>query len=203
MSTPLDDLIDLLDLEEIEANIFRGRSPSDWRQRVFGGQVAGQALVAAGRTVPADRPVHSLHAYFIRPGDPSVPFHHPEPGVQHAVAMPAAPPADELSQPEHEFFTANPFDLRFVGPTRDAPGPRRCEVLGPTLLVHVIHPRLDRRVSARLRHFGDPRRHRVQVDVGTRRQKRGFIEDGDTLEPPLEKRAPRLLASTKLQLLVK
>ena len=43
-------------------------------QRVFGGQVAGQALVAAGRTVPADRPVHSLHAYFIRPGDPCVPI---------------------------------------------------------------------------------------------------------------------------------
>ena len=47
---------------------------SDRRQRVFGGQVAGQALVAAGRTVPADRPVHSLHAYFIRPGDPTVPL---------------------------------------------------------------------------------------------------------------------------------
>ena len=43
-------------------------------QRVFGGQVAGQALVAAGRTVPGDRPVHSLHAYFIRPGDPAVPL---------------------------------------------------------------------------------------------------------------------------------
>ena len=74
MSKALDSLIDLLDLEQIEANIFRGRSPSDWRQRVFGGQVAGQALVAAGRTVPADRPVHSLHAYFIRPGDPAVPI---------------------------------------------------------------------------------------------------------------------------------
>ena len=70
----LDSLIDLLDLEQIEVNIFRGRSPSDWRQRVFGGQVAGQALVAAGRTVPPDRPVHSLHAYFIRPGDPSTPI---------------------------------------------------------------------------------------------------------------------------------
>jgi acyl-CoA thioesterase-2 len=158
VSTPLDSLIDLLDLEEIEANIFRGRSPSDWRQRVFGGQVAGQALVAAGRTVPADRPVHSLHAYFIRPGDPSVPivymvdrvrdgrsfttrrvsaiqhgktiftlsasFHHPEPGVQHAVAMPAAPPPDTVTQPEDDFFTANPFDLRFVGPPRDDPGQR-------------------------------------------------------------------------------
>jgi acyl-CoA thioesterase-2 len=74
VSDPLQDLVDLLDLEQIEVNIFRGRSPDDRRQRVFGGQVAGQALVAAGRTVPGDRPVHSLHAYFIRPGDPLVPL---------------------------------------------------------------------------------------------------------------------------------
>jgi acyl-CoA thioesterase II len=75
MSQALADLVALLDLEQIEANIFRGRSPEgERRQRVFGGQVAGQALVAAGRTVPADRPVHSLHAYFIRPGDPAVPL---------------------------------------------------------------------------------------------------------------------------------
>jgi acyl-CoA thioesterase-2 len=74
MSDALDDLLDLLDLEQIELDIFRGRSPDERVQRVFGGQVAGQALVAAGRTVPADRPVHSLHAYFIRPGDPSVPL---------------------------------------------------------------------------------------------------------------------------------
>jgi len=74
MSKALDDLLDLLDLEQIELDIFRGRSPDERRQRVFGGQVAGQALVAAGRTVPPDRPVHSLHAYFIRPGDPTVPL---------------------------------------------------------------------------------------------------------------------------------
>jgi acyl-CoA thioesterase-2 len=74
MTKALDQLLDLLDLEQIEVNIFRGRSPDERRQRVFGGQVAGQALVAAGRTVPADRPVHSLHAYFIRPGDPAVPI---------------------------------------------------------------------------------------------------------------------------------
>ena len=74
MSKALDRLIELLDLEQIEVNIFRGRSPDENRQRVFGGQVAGQALVAAGRTVPADRPVHSLHAYFIRPGDTTVPI---------------------------------------------------------------------------------------------------------------------------------
>jgi len=74
MGKALDRLIDLLNLEQIEVNIFRGRSPEERVQRVFGGQVAGQALVAAGRTVPADRPVHSLHAYFIRPGDPAVPI---------------------------------------------------------------------------------------------------------------------------------
>ena len=70
----VDALIELLDLEELEVNIFRGRSPDESRQRVFGGQVAGQALVAAGRTVDADHQVHSLHAYFLRPGDPLVPI---------------------------------------------------------------------------------------------------------------------------------
>ncbi len=74
MDKALEELLDLLDLEQIEVNIFRGRSPDETAQRVFGGQVAGQALVAVGRTVPADRPVHSLHAYFIRPGDPAVPI---------------------------------------------------------------------------------------------------------------------------------
>jgi acyl-CoA thioesterase-2 len=72
--SPLDRLVDLLDLEQIEQNIFRGTQPNESLLRVFGGQVAGQALVAAGRTVPADRPVHSLHAYFLRPGDPSIPI---------------------------------------------------------------------------------------------------------------------------------
>ncbi len=75
MQQALDDLVKLLDLEPIEVNIFRGRSPNESRQRVFGGQVAGQALVAATRTVDEpNRMVHSLHAYFLRPGDPSVPI---------------------------------------------------------------------------------------------------------------------------------
>jgi acyl-CoA thioesterase-2 len=74
MGTPLDDLLDLLELETLEENLFRGVSPDEDRQRVFGGQVAAQALVAAGRTVEGDRPVHSLHAYFLRPGDPNIPI---------------------------------------------------------------------------------------------------------------------------------
>jgi len=70
----LGNLVALLDLEPIEVDVFRGQSPDEKRQRVYGGQVAGQALVAAGRTVPPDRLVHSLHAYFLRPGDPAVPL---------------------------------------------------------------------------------------------------------------------------------
>ncbi|GII93032.1 acyl-CoA thioesterase [Sinosporangium siamense] len=74
MNDALKELLDLLDLEQIELDIFRGRSPKEHIQRVFGGQVAAQALVAAGRTVSSERFVHSLHAYFIRPGDPSIPI---------------------------------------------------------------------------------------------------------------------------------
>jgi acyl-CoA thioesterase II len=160
MSDSLDKLLGLLDLEQIEVNIFRGRSPEETVQRVYGGQVAGQALVAAGRTVPPDRPVHSLHAYFIRPGDPSVPliysvdrvrdgrsfttrrvtaiqhgkpifalsasFHHPEPGLEYQLPMPAAPPPEQLRPNSERFAEAlggtsaqvieSPIDVRSVGP---------------------------------------------------------------------------------------
>jgi acyl-CoA thioesterase II len=63
-------LMVVLDLEERAPDVFVGQTPSTPLQRIFGGQVAGQALMAAGRTVPADRGVHSLHSYFLRPGDP-------------------------------------------------------------------------------------------------------------------------------------
>ncbi|MDQ0137284.1 acyl-CoA thioesterase-2 [Neorhizobium galegae] len=70
----MEQLIATLDLEKLEENIYRGTSPDVGWQRVFGGQVIAQALMAAQRTVDADRFVHSLHAYFMRPGDPSVPI---------------------------------------------------------------------------------------------------------------------------------
>ena len=73
MSESLKTLLDLLDLEVLEADLFRGHGPKSSRPRVFGGHVIGQALVAASRTVK-DRLPHSLHAYFMRPGDPSVPI---------------------------------------------------------------------------------------------------------------------------------
>jgi acyl-CoA thioesterase II len=74
MRSAVDDLLSILDLEPLEHNLFRGMSPQVGWQRVFGGQVIGQSLVAASRTVPEDRFVHSLHAYFLRPGDPAVPI---------------------------------------------------------------------------------------------------------------------------------
>jgi len=74
MSKAVETLLDILDLERIEQNLYRGESPDVGWQRVFGGQVIGQALVAAQRTVEETRTVHSLHGYFMRPGDPSVPI---------------------------------------------------------------------------------------------------------------------------------
>lgn len=74
MEKSLKDIIEILDLEEIERNHYRGLSPKEGWQRVYGGQVIGQALVAASRTVDEDRYTHSLHGYFLRPGDTRVPI---------------------------------------------------------------------------------------------------------------------------------
>src|SRR5437588_11952106 len=75
MPSAIETLLAVLDLEPLEVNLFRGRSPQVTWQRVFGGQVVGQALVAACRTVDvAERPPHSLHAYFLLAGDPKVPI---------------------------------------------------------------------------------------------------------------------------------
>ena len=74
MSSAVQELLGILDLEELDINLFRGRSPQSGWQRVFGGQVIGQALVAAVRTVEASRRPHSMHAYFLLPGDPKVPI---------------------------------------------------------------------------------------------------------------------------------
>lgn len=67
-------LLALLDVEEIEVDLYRGHNSDAGWIRVYGGQVVAQALAAAQRTVPAERPVHSLHSYFLRPGDPRVPI---------------------------------------------------------------------------------------------------------------------------------
>ena len=118
----VDALVSLLDIEQLEENLFQGVSPETSLQRVFGGQVAGQALVAAGRTAPADRHVHSLHAYFIRPGDPSVPILYTVDrardgrsfsvrrvvAVQHGEAIFTLSASFQLAQPGFEHGSAMP-----------------------------------------------------------------------------------------------
>lgn len=74
MPSSVEELLDLLDLEVIEDNLFRGRQPDTTMQRVFGGQVLAQSLVAAVRTVAPTLACHSLHSYFLRPGDTKVPI---------------------------------------------------------------------------------------------------------------------------------
>lgn len=74
MSRAMEKLLSILDLERLEQDLFRGNSPQEGWQRVFGGQVIAQALIATQRTIAEDRHVHSLHGYFMRPGDPAVPI---------------------------------------------------------------------------------------------------------------------------------
>ncbi|MCO5973958.1 acyl-CoA thioesterase II [Actinoallomurus soli] len=127
MNAALKELLELLDLEQIESDIFRGRSPEERQQRVFGGQVAGQALVAAGRTVPEDRRVHSLHAYFIRPGDPSVPLVYTVDRVRDGRSFTTR----RVSAIQHGkviFTLSASFQIAEDGPSHQAPMP---EVPGP------------------------------------------------------------------------
>ena len=141
---PLDDLIALLELEPLEVNLFRGVEPDEDRQRVFGGQVAGQALVAAGRTVDADRPVHSLHAYFLRPGRPDGPDHlrgrpHPRRHELHDPARrrdPARPARSSTSRRRSRSSRTGPTTTT---PMPDVPAPEEL----PTFQER-LEPYLDR-----------------------------------------------------------
>jgi acyl-CoA thioesterase II len=116
------DLGELLELEPLEHNIYRGRNRDIGTGRIYGGQVLAQSLVAASRTVEAGRPIHSLHGYFILPGDLAAPvvyfvdrlrvtaiqhgraifnmsasFHRPEQGVEHQTPMPDVPAPEDLT----------------------------------------------------------------------------------------------------------
>jgi acyl-CoA thioesterase-2 len=73
LRSSLQELISILDIEMLEENLYRGSHPLDKKGRLYGGQIMAQAVIAAGRTVPDDRPPHSLHGYFLRPGDAKIP----------------------------------------------------------------------------------------------------------------------------------
>jgi len=141
VAEPLERLLHVLDLERIEVDIFRGRTPKESLQRVFGGQVAGQALIAAGRTVPEDRPVHSLHAYFLRPGDPCVPIVYTVDRLRdgrsfttrRVVAVQHGRPIFNLSA---SFHTAEP-GVEHSTPAPDVPAPDTLPTIGERVAPYV------------------------------------------------------------------
>ncbi|HEX2419134.1 MAG TPA: acyl-CoA thioesterase II [Micromonosporaceae bacterium] len=124
----VDELLRMLNLEEIDANLYRGLSPQVGPMRVYGGQVAGQALVAAGRTVEAERAVHSLHGYFVRPGDREHPIVYSVENVRdgrsfsvrRTVALQHGKPIFFMSASFHR--TEEGLDHATEGPD-DVPGP--------------------------------------------------------------------------------
>ncbi|MDG5804658.1 acyl-CoA thioesterase II [Streptomyces ossamyceticus] len=177
---PLMDLLDLLDLEQIEENIFRGRSRPAIVPRVFGGQVAAQALVAAGRTVPEDRLPHSLHAYFLRTGDPGAPIVYTVDRMndgrsftaRRVVAVQHGQPIFALSAS----FQRWEEGLEHQAPMPSAPDPETlptAEELLPTygLDPAVLRKALEARAAVDLRYvddppygrYGEPREPRSQV----------------------------------------
>ncbi|WP_327684019.1 acyl-CoA thioesterase II [Streptomyces sp. NBC_00467] len=183
MSTALDDLLDLLDLEQIEQDIFRGRSRSAVVPRVFGGQVAAQALVAAGRTVPDDRTAHSLHAYFLRMGDPGAPIVYTVDRIRdgrsfttrRVVAVQHGQPIFHLSAS----FQTYEEGLDHQSEMPDAPAPETlptaAEIM-PAYVEHFVDPgiverMLEARAAVDLRYVdappygsvGQPRKPRSQV----------------------------------------
>jgi acyl-CoA thioesterase-2 len=130
MPESLEDLVELLDLEMIDVDLFRGRQPDTSAQRVFGGQVLGQALAAASRTVDPERQVHSLHGYFLRPGDTAVPIvYRPEPtrdgrtfSSRRVVASQNGKPIFYMSasyqRPERGLDHADPMPHELVPPDK-------------------------------------------------------------------------------------
>ncbi|GAA1283244.1 acyl-CoA thioesterase II [Pseudonocardia aurantiaca] len=152
----LDGLVQLLDLEQLEVNLFRGVSPPQSPTRVFGGQVAGQALVAAGRTVPSDREVHSLHAYFIRPGDPRVPIVYEAERVRDGRSF-TTRRVLAIQHGEAIFSLSASFQLPQEGLEHSAAGPS--DVPPPETL-----PSIGDRVAAG-RHAGWPARTPRPIDM--------------------------------------
>ena len=158
----VDALVALLELEKLDENLYRGVSPQISPQRVFGGQVAGQALVAGGRTVASDRVVHSLHSYFIRSGDPTVPIiYHVEPvrdgrsfSVRRVVAVQHGEPIFILSAS----FQLEQGGIDHQSPMPDVPGPESLPTVTERLIgfeeLHAWYGRSPRAFD--IRYVDDP-----------------------------------------------
>ena len=180
---PLESLLALLDLERIEQDIFRGVSRSAVVPRVFGGQVAAQALVAAGRTVPEERLAHSLHAYFLRPGDPGAPIVYEVDRIRdgrsfttrRVVAIQHGQPIFHLSAS----FQVHEEGLEHQEPMPDAPDPETLPSAEELLPAHadkfpdrrVVDRLLEARAAIDLRYVEDP----PFLTAGTAREPRSQV----------------------------
>jgi acyl-CoA thioesterase-2 len=143
MGEPLDELLALLELETLEVNLFRGLSPDEDRQRVFGGQVAAQALTAAGRTVGDDRGVHSLHSYFLRPGDPNVPIVYEVDRIRDGRSF-TTRRVVAIQHGEAIFNLAASFQIHETGPDHQDPMPDVPDPDSLPTFKERIEPYLDR-----------------------------------------------------------
>ncbi|MER0480072.1 acyl-CoA thioesterase II [Streptomyces sp. Edi2] len=201
MNDALRSLLDLLALERIEQDIFRGESRASVVPRVFGGQVAAQALVAAGRTAPADRPPHSLHAYFLRPGDPGAPIVYTVDRIRdgrsfttrRVVAVQHGQPIFHLSAS----FQVHEEGLEHQEPMPPAPDPLELPTAAEMLPRHagrfltpaVAERLLEARAAIDLRYVdeppyatvGEPREPRSQVWFRTQ----GKLDDDGEIPRPL------------------
>src|SRR3954462_15270129 len=150
----LDDLVSLLDLEQLEVNLFRGHSLDPDRVRLYGGEVLAQALMAAGRTVDDGRRVHSMHAYFLKLGDPKVPVVYEVDrirdgrsfttrrvvAIQHGTAifnMAASFQVDEVG-PDHHDEMPEVAAAEGLGPIRDRFGDDEPEPIDRQGAPHVV-----------------------------------------------------------------
>ncbi|MGI5215189.1 acyl-CoA thioesterase, partial [Plantactinospora sp. CA-290183] len=118
----VDQLLELLDLRQLDEMTFRGVSPPVGPQRVYGGQVAGQALVAAGRTVEEGRFVHSLHGYFVRPGDPAEPIEYQVENIRDGRSF-SVRRSVALQHGKTIFFMSASFQREEEGLDHQAPAP--------------------------------------------------------------------------------
>jgi acyl-CoA thioesterase-2 len=160
MSEDLELLVSLLDLEPIEVNIFRGLSPNENRQRVFGGQVAAQSLMAAGRTVEIGRP-HSLHSYFLRPGDPNIPILYEVDRIRDGRSF-TTRRVMAIQHGRAIFNLSASFHIDEDGPVHqfpmpDVPPPEEVETLAQRLEPHrdVMEDWFDRPHPVEQRHLGE------------------------------------------------